>query len=184
MKTLLKGGILGGLVIFAWSAISWMCIPWHLKVFNNFENEVEVTKVMTAHVPKSGVYVLPAMTQRHKKDASVTADTRTQAPLVFATVRLENSPSMNRLMINELIIQMLAAFLVTGLMMKVKGVGYMGRVGLVTLFGLAAGVTSYLPFWNWFGFPPVYMAVIMADLVSGWYFAGFIIARVTRDKVA
>lgn len=184
MKTLLKGGILGGLVLFAWGAISWMCIPWHLKVFNDFENEAEVAKVITVHTPKSGVYMLPSMAQMHKKDASVTMDTGMQAPLVLATVRLENNLPMSRLMVNELMIQILAAFLVTALMGRVKGVGYMGRVGYVTLFGLAAGIVSYLPLWNWFGFSLAYTVVAMADLVLGWYFAGFVIARVTRDKLA
>jgi len=186
MKTLLKGGILGGLVLFAWGAISWMYIPWHLKVFNDFENEAAVTKVITAQAPKSGVYMLPGVAERHKKDdaASMTADTGMKAPLVMATVRLENSLPIKRLMINELIIQILAAFLVTALMARVKGVGYMGRVAYVTLFGLAAGIVSYLPLWNWFGFSLAYTAVAIADLVVGWYFAGFVIARVTRDKMA
>jgi hypothetical protein len=105
-----------------------------------------------------------------------------KGPLVFASIRLENSLPLGRLLTNEFIIQILAAFLVTGLVARVKGVSYMGRVGLVTLFGLAAGVVSYLPLWNWFGFSIPYIAVGMADLLIGWYFAGFIIARVTRDQ--
>lgn len=184
MKTLLKGGILGGLVLFVWGAVSWMCIPWHLKVFNDFENEAAVTKAITAQALKSGVYMLPGIAERHKKDADAAMDKGMKAPLVMATVRLEDSLPMKRLMINEFIIQILAAFLVTAWMARVKGVGYMGRVIYVTLFGLAAGMVSYLPLWNWFGFSLAYTAVAMADLVLGWYFAGFVIARVTRDKAA
>ena len=184
MKTLLKGGILGGLILFAWSGISWMYIPWHAKTFNTFENETEVTKVIAAHAPKSGVYALPGMSNYQKtatkNDATDAAEKK--GPLVFASIRLENNPPMGRLLANELIIQALAAFLVTGLMTRIKGVSYMGRVGLVTLFGLAAGVVSYLPLWNWFGFSLPYIAVGMADLLIGWYFAGFVIARVTRDR--
>src|SRR5690349_2089138 len=32
--TLLKGGIVGGIVIFAWFSISWMYLPWHVKMAN------------------------------------------------------------------------------------------------------------------------------------------------------
>lgn len=32
--TLLKGGVVGGIVMFAWFSISWMYLPWHVKMAN------------------------------------------------------------------------------------------------------------------------------------------------------
>ena len=60
MKSLLLGTILGGLVAFVWSSISWEMIGWHEKTLVRFQNEDEVSAVIASHTPVDGTYLLPA----------------------------------------------------------------------------------------------------------------------------
>ncbi len=39
LKRLLAGTVLGGLVMFAWGAVSWMLLPWHQPALQSFANE-------------------------------------------------------------------------------------------------------------------------------------------------
>ena len=180
MKALLAGGILGGIVLFIWGGISWVMIPWHAKTFNDFTNEAQVTQVITSSARTSGIYTLPGMSHYKNTPEKDHFNTEMKGPLVFAAIHLENSPTMKIALLKEFIIDLLAAVLVTWLVIQAKGSSYLRRVIFVTLFGLAAGVASYLPLWNWFSFSRIFTSVAMADLVIGWFLAGLVIALVTR----
>lgn len=164
-KALVKGGVLGGIVIFIWSAISWMFLPWHMTTIHSFTNEDVLAKAIQAAAPQSGIYMMPMMT----------ADK--QLPQVFASIRLEGMSSMTSGMVISVIIQMIVAFLVTWLLTKAAQLSYWGRVWFVTIFGVAAAISAYLPYWNWFSFSTGYTLVGMADLVISWFLAGLVIAK-------
>lgn len=174
LKTMILGGILGGIILFIWSSISWMMLPWHAASLNKFNNENVVAQAITSNVAKSGIYIFPSMC----KDKSANAN-MSKGPFVFAAVHVEDNPPMWTMMIKYLIIQIIAAFFVTYLAAKAKGSSYLGRVWLVILFALAAGITCHLSYWNWFGFPTNYSLVSILDLLIGWFLAGLVIAGVT-----
>src|SRR5207247_8551108 len=59
LKSLSLGGLIGGLVLFAWGVVSWMLLPWHLATLEKFKDEAKVAQALTANATKSGVYLLP-----------------------------------------------------------------------------------------------------------------------------
>ena len=59
LKSLSLGGLIGGLVLFAWGVVSWMLLPWHLATLEKFKDEDKVAQALTANATKSGVYLLP-----------------------------------------------------------------------------------------------------------------------------
>jgi hypothetical protein len=187
VKALIKGGVLGGLVVFIWGAISWMVLPWHLATLYKFKDEQAVTEILTANAPASGVFVLP---NAHRHEPGMSEEEMAAAeeaglermmkgPFVFASVRLGSGQSMGTLMLNSLLIQILGALLVTWLVMKTGSLGYVSRVIFVTVFAVAAGVITHLPYWNWWDFSTGFTVVALADLVIGWFLAGLVIAKVT-----
>ena len=42
LKQLVLGTVLGAIVLFAWSALAWMIIPWPGEPFRTFTNEPAV----------------------------------------------------------------------------------------------------------------------------------------------
>ena len=63
LKPLLRGTILGGLMAFLWSSVSWELFGWHEKPVHSFQNEDEVARVIESHAAESGVYLLPGSPQ-------------------------------------------------------------------------------------------------------------------------
>src|SRR2546427_1340435 len=59
LKSISLGGLIGGLVLFAWGVVSWMLLPWHLATLEKFKDEAKVAQALTANATKSGVYLLP-----------------------------------------------------------------------------------------------------------------------------
>jgi len=169
-----KAGILGGITLFIWGALSWMVLPWHTKTIHSFTDEAAITQLIQSNAPISGMYFSPAW----KQNDTAKDKAQMQGPMVFASVRLEGiSSSMTVSMIISFLTQAIAAFFVAWLLSKTKGLNYLERVGFVVIFALAAGIVTDIPYWNWFAFDMQYTLVAMADLLIGWFFAGLVLAK-------
>jgi len=190
-KSLLLGTILGGLVAFVWSSISWEVLGWHEKPMLSFQNDDEVSAVLASHAPQSGIYLLPGtpstegMSAEQKKAAQATVIAKMQkGPIVFAAVRIGGFGSYTRGLVIQLLSLMAAAFLLTWLLLQTSGLNYSRRVVFCAVVGLASGVIVDLPNWNWWGFSGAYTAVDLADFTLTWLFAGFVIAKVAKPRTA
>jgi len=187
MKSLALGGLLGGLVLFVWGAISWMALPWHTMTFEKFKDESSVAQAISANAGNSGIYLLP---NPHKQDSSLSEAQRKAAeedgmkrmmegPFMFASVSPRGSGSMGTMMGIGLATQILAALMATWLLLQTAGLTCWGRVGFLVTLGLTAGVITNLQHWNWWNFSTAYTAVCFGDLLIGWFLAGLVIAKVT-----
>ena len=96
-KQLVLGSVLGAIVLFVWSAIAWMLIPWPGEPLRMFTNEDAVAQAIKANAPRSGNYLLPnepkrtaGMTnEQYQKMEQEAADRMSRGPVIFAAVRLE-----------------------------------------------------------------------------------------------
>jgi hypothetical protein len=191
LKSLVLGTILGGLMAFIWSSISWEVLPWHEQGFHSFQNDEEVSAVIASHSTESGNYILPGrpsmegMTPDQKKAVLATQMARMQkGPMMFAAVRRGGFGSFAVGLIAQFLILAAGAFLLTWLVLQTSGLGYGKRVIFLAVVGLAASVVSDLPNWNWWGFSGAYTAVMVADSTLTWLFAGLVIAKVAKVKAA
>jgi hypothetical protein len=154
-KSLVWGTILGGLMAFIWSSISWELLGWHEKGMLAFQNEEEVSAMIALHTSKSGIYLLPSMpstegmTAEQKKQAQAVAMAKMQSgPIMFAAVRRHGFGSYGRGLIIQLLSLMSAAFLLTWLLLQTCGLSYARKVAFLAIVGLAASVIVDLPNWN------------------------------------
>lgn len=187
MKIVIQGGLIGGLILFLWSALSWVVLPFHEKTLQSFQNEMLVESALMASLDhdQGGVYILPSMKGAHS--GSGTEEAKKQArekaakgPFVFAVISPKGWGSMPLHSLIGFLTQALGAALVTGLLLKTGGMKYWGRVGFVVMFAFAVGVIGHLPHWNWWGFPMGFTLAEFLDLLIGWFLAGLAIAKVTQ----
>jgi hypothetical protein len=188
-KSLVLGTILGGLVAFAWSNVSWELLQWHESGLTAFQDEDAVGRIVLDHTTKSGLYLYPGgemqpgLTPEQKKAAQADAMQKMQkGPVMFAAVRREGFGSFARGIVVQFLIQLAAAFLLTWLLLKTVGLSYWQRVIFLATVGLAAGVISDIPNWNWWGFSGSYTAVAVVDNAVTWFLAGLVIAKVAAPK--
>lgn len=160
--------IVSAMILVAWGAVSWMVLPWHQMVANEFINESEVAETIEANAPNPGIYYLPFSHKDHK--AGETAAFVNALP--GAT-----PPAMTSQLLTQFVGDLVSVLIVIYLLSQTAGLGYWGRVGFVALLGAAIGFISHFPYWNWFGFPTSYVVVILIDSLVAWFLAGLMIAR-------
>ena len=160
--------IVSAVILLAWGFVSWMILPWHQMVANEFTDETEVAETIRANAPKAGVYYLPFAHEDHK--AGETAAFVNALPQGY-------DPGMIKQLVIQFIGNLISALIIICLLSQTAGLGYWGRVGFVALIGVAIGFTSHFPYWNWFGFPAPYVIVTVIDSLIAWLLAGLVIAE-------
>lgn len=183
MKKVIFGGLFGGIVLFAWSCLSWMVLPFHGQTINNFKDTAAVQATIMLNVDKAGVYTIPACPMKStaspeakevlKKEAMAQ---RTQGPVAFAIVNPNGVGAMPVNMIKALLASIIGVMLVTWLLFQTSIESFFGRVLFFTVFGLAASVVAIYPVSNWWGLPLFNTLIDTADLVIGFFLAGLLIS--------
>jgi hypothetical protein len=186
LKSLVLGTVLGGLVAFVWSTVSWEVLGWHEKTLVKFQNDDEVSAVIASHATEDGTYILPSapstegMSAEQKKNVQAALIQKMQkGPIMIAAVRRGGFGSFSRGLIVQ-VLSLLAAFLLTWLLLQTSGLSYGRRVAFLAVVGLSASVIVDLPNWNWWGFSGAYTAVNLADCTITWLVAGLVIAKVAK----
>jgi hypothetical protein len=188
-KRLALGSLLGGIVLFVWSAIAWMVIPWPGEPLRSFTNEDAVVQAVTANAPRSGNYLLPnepkrtGMTdEQYKAARQMAMDRMTRGPMIFAVVRLEPMGSTTRPLIIQFLTQLVLALMATFMLLQTRGLTYAGRVAFVTAIGVIIFVGGHVEEWNWFSFSNAYMVMEFGAIVIGWLLASLVIAALVRGR--
>jgi len=178
-KSLIKGTILGAIIVFVWMMISWMVLPWHCTVMNKFSDESKVSSAILESTEKDGIYVLPFMCDAVNMDDH--AQAMKKGPVIFASIQRHGfDVSSAAPYILAFIIQLIGAFLVTYLLLLTKAPGYWRGVWFILIFGLTVGVIGSLPNWNWWGYSLGYVGLEILDFIISWFLAGLVISAVAK----
>jgi hypothetical protein len=188
-KSILLAGILGGIALFAWESVSHMLTPLGDAGIQGLSNEPPVLAALKENIKAPGFYFFPApeikpgMTKEQQQQAmQVAMDQYRTGPagiLIFHPDGAE-SLSARQFLVQfgaDVVVMLLAAFLLasaTGLK------SYAARLGFVTLMGLIPTLRSELPYWNWYGFPCVYVTAQFTVHLVGFLVGGLVLARFIR----
>jgi|ERR1051326_2640495 hypothetical protein len=191
-KQLALGSLLGAIILFLWSAVAWMLIPWPGEPLRSFTNEDAVVQAIKANAQRSGVYLLPNEVKRtagmsneqYQRLSQDAADRMSHGPLIFASVRLEPFGSMLRPLVFGFVTQLLEALLATFLLLQTSALSYGRRVTFLIVIGIIIFVGGHLDEWNWWSFSNAYIAMQAGAIVIGWILASFVMAAVVRGKPA
>ena len=174
MKKLALSAIAGGILLFAWSAVSWMVLPWHNATLKAFKGEPFVIATMVAGKNDSGVYVMPYM-QHGDKDA---AKRNAGKPFAFVVYNQKGWGNSGVHMGLALLWDILSAFLAALLLFKTKIKDFGQKVLFVTALGLFAGMAVDISNMVWWGYSLSFTALALADLLISWCLAGAVIAKI------
>jgi len=189
-KQLALGSVLGALVLFVWSAIAWMVIPWPGEPLRSFTNEDAVAQAIAANAPRSGNYLLPNEPKRtagmsdeqYKAAGQAAMERMLRGPMIFAAVRLEPSKSFGVALAIQFLTQLVLALLATLLLLQTNGLSRAGRIGFVAAIGVVVFVGGHADEWNWFSFSNAYMLMQFGAIVIGWVLAALVISTCVRGK--
>ncbi len=191
LRALFRGGFMGGLVAFLWTAFSWSSLGWHQATLQPLVDEGAAREFLRTQAPRSGVYILP---NPHHHQAGLGADSLTarldrqvkaaaEGPVAFLAVRAQGQNLQHpAFFLNTLLIHLLGATLLTLLGWQFRAKSFLGRWGLVLLAVAAGGLVNQLPYWNWWHTGPTWTFTTLADLLACWGVAGVVIAWATGDN--
>ena len=168
---IIKGGILGGIVIFVWFMLSWHVIPWHANSILGFKDEKAVSEALVKNAPDSGVYTLP-FTDMGK------VDQKTDKPFAFVSVYAPGvniKDSLPSMMIGAFVMSVLMALFLSCLLSK-KVEGYC-PMGFSLKVGLLVGIAAYGPMFVFYHFPTSWCLTGIADEVIAFGLAGAVVGK-------
>jgi hypothetical protein len=191
-KQLALGSILGAIILFVWSAIAWMLIPWPGEPLRSFSNEDAVLQAIKENASRSGTYIVPNLPKRtpgmtdQQYNAAVQAvqEKMGRSPFVFVSVRLEPFTSMAKPLVIQFFTQLIVALLATFLLLQTSGLSYKSRIIFLTVIGVIIFVGGHVDEWNWWGFSNAYMLMQLGAIVIGWFLASLVMAKFVTGKPA
>ena len=177
--------LLAGIVLFLWGFISHEVLPLYKHALLKFTSEEAVTQASVANAPTPGVYFMPYVPQDAKgmsadefKTAQQTAIEKLKGgPFVFASVRLGAMGSFPTYFLIQFLTDVLTAFFLLLVLMKVHEQSYWNRVMICVWIALAAFAVKSLPMWNWYEFSSAFTFAELIDFVGRMFFAGLVLAK-------
>jgi hypothetical protein len=175
----LIAGILGGIAMYIWSTLAHVVLPLGQVGLSQMPNEAAVLAAAQAsNGEKDGLYFFPWVDPKdpqmmQKMDAAI--KTNPSGLMLYHPPghgMTEMAGPMIMEFLKEILQALIAAFLVSLAAVRT----YFGRVGFVTLIGVAAAITTNISYCIWYGFPADYtFAAIVIELVD-YIAAGLAIA--------
>lgn len=164
-RFLLMGTIIGGVLLFAWGAVSHVAIPWWELVLHEFKDSKEVVDAIQDNIPENGVY--------YARNG------------VLAAVRIDpnytgGEPPMGAKLVRQFITELVTVFLLALLLLKTPIRSPGAAAGFLGLAALAAGAAELIPHWNWYGFSAGFIGLEFIDLIIGWMIVGFVLGAIRR----
>ncbi|MBI2956097.1 MAG: hypothetical protein HYY26_02170 [Acidobacteria bacterium] len=186
-KKIVLGGVVGGLVLFIWGAVSHMVLPLGEVGIKELGNEAPIVAAMKENISEPGFYFFPGLGVPHASADQAAqeawAEKYRQGPwgiLIYHPTGEE--PIAPADLVRELLSNMLVA-LVAALLLAQAGAalaGYSARVLFVALLGLVPGLETDFSYWNWYGFPTDYTLVQMFDHVVAYLLMGLVLAAIVK----
>src|SRR5262249_12983925 len=157
MKKILLPGILGGLLVFIWGAVSHMALPigeMGLKTLPN--NEDAVLTAMKSSVQQPGLYLMPGFDMSRKQTEAEKNAWKAKyeaGPTAFLVYQPTGTKVMSPgQLIRQALFNILGG-LIAALIISVTVASLAMRGVMVMLMGVFAWLEISAPYWNWYRFP-------------------------------
>ncbi|MDF1861964.1 MAG: hypothetical protein P1U87_17225 [Verrucomicrobiales bacterium] len=174
--------IIGAVIAFGWSSISWIALPFHEDTLNGFENESAIAEAIRKEVKEPGIYILPgdkSMEQEAKMEAMK------NGPFLFASIRpgKDEDMSMGKSMVRGFTSTLVASILLAIMLGAVAPrLNYAGRVGFVVLMTLFTAIVGFYPNQIWWEFSTGFVLCNIMDAIIGWGLAALVMAGMINGK--
>lgn len=167
--TLMKGALVGGLILFFWTNISWMMIGWHQAYMKPVPNEAILGKGIKTAISENGLYVLP----HHKKgdDMETMKKQLREGPFAYMMIMPNGKEfGLGKMMVRGFLFSCLVGLIATWLLLQTSGLSLWQKVGFIKVVGLIGTGSVFFAHWNWWSFPNTYLLVNIVDqgFAFGW----------------
>jgi len=189
---IILAGVLGGIAMFIWTSIAHMFLPLGHSGVRELPNEAAVLTALETNLgDKSSLYLFPGLgvgdnpTREQMNEGMKHMDEKlanNPSGLLMYHAKGSRSISMPKLLTIEFTTELLEAILAVFLLAQTSISSFGGRVGFVFVAGILAAIATNVSYWNWYGFPTVYIASYMLTEVVGFLCVGLVAALVLPSQ--
>jgi hypothetical protein len=188
-KRIILGGILAGVAMFIWGALSHIALGLEESSIKEIPAEPTVMAALQAGIKEAGFYFFPGMgpqqnlTKEQKAEAEKKWMEKYQAgPRGVLIYHPDGEQAMSPRQLGLQFATEVVAGLVSALLLAQARAlrTYGGRLAFVNLLGLLPFLMVNVPYWNWYGFPAHYTLIQLADKLVTFFVAGLILAAVVK----
>ena len=178
---ILIAGIIGGLVMFMWGAVSHMLLPIGEMGMQVPTQQASAMTAMAPAMSREGVYMFPSPPREDWQDETrmkAFAESAKGQPYAFVVYQPDGNPvnaSMTGALAKQWGSDTLAAILAAWVL-ALGAFGFGKRVVIAAALGLFAWMAISVPFWNWYMFPTDFTIGTLLEQVIGWLLSGSAIA--------
>ena len=176
---ILIAGLVGGIAMFFWSFVAHDLTQLGMVGVGTLPDEsVTAGNLSSAIGDKSGLYLFPLNMGGNAPSASAAA-----GPGGFLVYNAHSPLAMTpRNLIVEFLTELVESLIAAWLLAQTVLVGYAMRAGFVVVVGIAAAITTNIPYWNWYAFPTDYTLAYGFIEVVAYLAAGLAIAAVLKPS--
>ena len=176
---ILLAGLAAGLAMFIWSSIAHVATPLGTIGISTLPDEsVTVGNLASAIGDRGGLYLFPA-----PNGASGPSTSAATAPGGFLVFNPQSATSMQpKNLVIEFLTELAEGVLAAWLLAQTAIAGFVQRTGFVAILGLAAAITTNIPYWNWYSFPLDYTLAYGFIELIGYVVAGLVLAALLKSK--
>lgn len=183
MGKILVGGILGGILLFAWGAVVHMFLTPDGQSIKPCPGREAVLATLQANVTEPGVYAFgtlePGTAGTTMKEYDEKRIAGPHGLLVYQPAGMVEMgvKTFGVELGSNVLAALLVAFAVRG-----SAGGFAGRLAAAICFGAVTWLSISVSQWNWYEFSWEFVKVDLVDQVGGWFLAGLAIAGIVRPN--
>lgn len=193
MKKLFIGSLVGAIVLFIWSFLSWAILPIHLRTYKYTPAQDSIMKYLNnGNLPESGVYLMPMADNRNASNFDEKYQEESQQVMkeyvgspMIAVSYLKEGYVMNGFTImrgflfNFLAVLALCIMLSPALSLRSS---FFGRWWLILVAGLFVNACVPLVQYNWMAVPYNFTIDMVLDNFLNWGVTGLWLAYYFKPK--
>ncbi len=182
----LVAGIVGGIVMFLWGAVSHMMLPIGSMGFTPMPNEDAVVSTLKESITQPGLYFFPGRDMRAKMAPEQEEAWLTKlraGPVGMVVYTPEGGEMMEPMqLVTEFAFNVLAVLLGSFIIARMA-VGYGVRVLCFMLLGVIAWLSISASHWNWYNFPTDFSIGELIGEAGGWLLVGLVAGAIVKPSV-
>ena len=182
---ILIAGVIGGIVMFVWGAVTHLTLPSQTFGVNLLQNDQPVMDAMQQSIFEPGMYAFPGIATGSESDPAALelwTERSKAGPVGVIMYKPGGTTPMSPMQLGiELVTNILAALLGAFIAQRiVKGFGR--RFLILTLLGPIAWLTVNASYWNWYHFPTDFTVAALVDETLTWMVTAIAISIVLAWK--
>jgi hypothetical protein len=165
-------GVLAGLTVFLWSAVSHMALPLGQAGLTPLPDQENLLRTLEGTATERRLYVFPWYEDGARMAEAMRTSPRGLLALTPARDEFSMGAAMAKEATSNVVGGLFLAFLLAASGAALGGWGH--RVAFGAALGAFASTAIDFSYSTWYGFPTTYLAAQLADQVVGWALAALV----------